>query len=64
MLDKELGEFVVACDRCSKELLLGTDDFHDAMDVMKAQGWRAYKEDGDWWHKCKECVKEWAEKQN
>lgn len=45
---------VLHCDgkRCAETLNTELDDFEDAMDEARIQGWTMRKEGGDWKHYC------------
>lgn len=44
------------CDGCDDETLkVATDDWSEANDRRKAEGWSAEKVDGQWMHLCPHC---------
>ena len=51
-IDDGLG-YVVECDKCSSFIGIDSEDFTDAVDTAKQQGWKIRKDkDGDWIHLC------------
>lgn len=50
------GQLIIwSCDCCDAEReMSGT--FKDCWEALKSDGWRCFKEDGEWRHKCDECV--------
>jgi len=53
--DNTYMEMEVTCDPCGFE-----DIFHgeylECTDMMKAEGWKIFKDDDQWCHKCPTCV--------
>ena len=59
MIDKNYGDFDVYCDFCSYENNFDTDgDFYMLIAEMKELGWKIFKREGSWTHKCPICVEE------
>lgn len=56
MIEKQYGRYVGACDACGVELGAEYDDFQDAVDGMKANGWKTVKVGEDWANYCPECA--------
>jgi hypothetical protein len=54
MIDKEHGEFILSCDYCGEEVS-GFDDFYDAVQYKKDNGWKSKKIKGEWNDVCPEC---------
>ena len=54
MIDREYGKFIPTCDVCG-EILTAQDEFSDAVEDIKDQGWSANKIDGEWVHLCPDC---------
>ena len=53
--------YIPICDGCGAELPEEWD-FYDAVNAMKAQGWRIEppsETDGDWCHYCPACAAAW-----
>ena len=51
------GTIDFECDICGEILFTAQDDFKDALDEMKEEGWRAFKDRHDEWeHKCPDCI--------
>lgn len=44
------------CDDCGQALDTERFRFPDALDVMRAQGWRAVKDGDGWRHLCEDCA--------
>lgn len=44
------------CDSCGTALDTGRSVFTAALDMMKAQGWRARREGDSWKHECEDCA--------
>lgn len=58
MIDKHYGKRIPVCDYCM-ENLPPEDDFDDAVQAMKAAGWKTKKdEDGEWVNICTDCQKQ------
>ncbi len=54
---KEGQHIVFICDVCNDEYEIESHDFKDAWESAKDDGWRCFKdEDGDWVHRCPDCV--------
>lgn len=58
MLEKNGPTFEVTCDFCPNDLDTGEDDFHMAVTELKLKGWRVFKKDGEWVHKCAACLED------
>lgn len=58
MIEKNGGTFGVSCDYCPDAVDTRESDFQDAVEDVKARGWRVFKKDGEWHHKCKGCIDE------
>jgi len=57
MIDKQDGHYVLICDVCEEDEVY-FDDFNDAVDYKKANGWRSsLKRNGEWEDVCPECRK-------
>ena len=48
------GVHVPTCDICN-ETLPGEQDYYEAVDAMKAAGWKNRMSDGEWLNLCCEC---------
>jgi len=48
-------EAVFECNGCGDKLETGEYEFADALDVLRAEEWRAIKEDDVWEHRCPSC---------
>lgn len=56
---KDLGEFTFHCDKCSESTTPeDQDDFSDAWEKAKADGWVSFKVKGEWCHYCPACAEE------
>ena len=40
------------CDQCGEEHVMDHTDFHDGLEQVKDNGWRARLEHGEWQHYC------------
>ena len=57
--DKDFGTFEFMCDEvgCDTTQVFDTDgDFAEARAEAKLSGWKILKKEGDWFHRCPECV--------
>jgi hypothetical protein len=57
LIEKLNNEFVVTCDYCEDEFNTGYDDFFNAIEYVKNQGWKIVKDikQDEWYHYCGEC---------
>ena len=58
--DRELRIFRATCDSpgCQEYEELETEDFYDAIDMLKEKGWRALQRpDNGWDNRCPVCIK-------
>ena len=44
------------CDQCGEEHVMDHTDFHDGLEQVKDNGWRARLEHGEWQHYCGDCA--------
>ena len=58
MIDRQYGLYTVACDACGKELDGEYEEFADAVDGVKANGWKTVNNCGMWENYCPECAAE------
>jgi len=56
-ISKDTFGMLVECDKCSEYFDVDSDDFSDAVDELKAWGWKIRKEDDEWVHVCSSCVR-------
>lgn len=56
MLTKIHGKHCFECDNCGDTLESDTDDFPDALRIMRSQNWQAKKIGQDWVHTCFGCT--------
>lgn len=57
MIDRQYGRYSVSCDVCGRVLDDDTyDDFQDALDGLKANGWKSVNNCGMWDNYCPECA--------
>jgi hypothetical protein len=54
MINKEYGDFVLSCDICGHEVK-PLDDFNEAIEYKKDNGWRSQKRNGEWEDVCPKC---------
>ena len=57
MIEKEFFGYVINCDKCSNYYNCEcSDDFLEAVDMAKKQGWKIRKDkNDDWEHICPVC---------
>lgn len=54
-LDRQHGNIIFSCDSCGETREAGSDDFTDAWNAAKGDGWKAQKIGKDWVHACPAC---------
>lgn len=54
-IDKFVDWYTLSCDNCGKELDDVFDDFYDAVNAKKDNGWKSKKRHGNWEDWCHEC---------
>ena len=54
MIDQSYGSYTLVCDICEKEVK-PFDDFLEAVNYKKENGWKSRKHDGEWEEVCPEC---------
>lgn len=53
---KEGQHVVFVCDECEEIYEIESQDFKDAWDAAKQDGWRCFKNsDDEWEHRCPDC---------
>ncbi len=55
MIDKQSGQYHLICDICGEEAEEIFDDFYDAVDYKKQNGWKSQKRMGEWEDVCPGC---------
>ena len=55
MIDKQSGRYHLICDICGEEAEEDFDDFYDAVEYKKAEGWKSQKRNGQWEDVCLDC---------
>jgi hypothetical protein len=55
MIDKAYGSYFLTCDICLNSAEEKFDNFDDAVDYKKSNGWRSEKKYGEWLDICPEC---------
>ena len=55
VIDREFGSYYGVCDACGTATE-AYDDFQDALDGMKAEGWKITKIGDEWVHYCPTCA--------
>lgn len=56
MLIEDDDGFRWRCDTCGNAVTLSAaHGFWTCWGALKRRGWRAVKDDGAWWHYCREC---------
>lgn len=60
MLDRDRGQIVFHCDgkRCAEVFCSGTNDFHEALEMLKDDDWQVRNIKGEWLHVCPSCQEE------
>lgn len=48
-------EYCFECDGCGKREEIEADSFSEAWLGLEGEGWKAFKEDGAWQHRCPSC---------
>lgn len=56
MIDKTHGVYELECDVCGESPDETFDDFEDAVNFKREQGWKSRKIDGEWCDLCPGCV--------
>lgn len=58
MLTRSHNEIEFICDGCGEYLETGTEDFNEALSILRNYHWRSFKEeDSEWMHHCDDCNK-------
>ena len=57
MIEKHAITFEMTCDFCSEQIDTDEDEFMPAIESAKAKGWKVFKKNGDWTHKCPDCAR-------
>jgi len=55
MIDKQRGRYHLVCDICGEEAEEGFDDFYEAVEYKKTEGWKSQKRNGQWEDVCPDC---------
>lgn len=56
MIDRTHGFFELSCDVCGECCDESFDEFTDAVQFKKDEGWKSRKINGEWHDLCPECV--------
>ena len=56
MIDRQYGSYYAICDACGTALDSEYNDFQDAVDGMRADGWKTANVGGEWVNYCPECA--------
>lgn len=63
--NKPFNDFDMFCDFCSNSENFDTDDdWQEMIQQAKDSGWKIFKNDDEWEHKCPVCVEKEREKYN
>lgn len=54
-IQRDGGDVVFECDSCSEWALTETDEFDQALDNIKRNGWKVSKIGDEWIHTCPDC---------
>lgn len=57
MIEKIDGRYCLICDICYEKAEKDFDDFYDAVEYKKENGWKSQKHKGEWEDVCPECKK-------
>ena len=49
--------YEIYCDFCEYWRAVDDDDFFAVIEEVKAEGWKIFKDDDDWKHKCPDCAR-------
>lgn len=55
MIDRQYGKIVFECDSYPEIFDAETDDFSNAWERAKCEGWRSRKLGSEWLHGCGKC---------
>jgi len=55
MIDNYRGLYVLTCDICGEKALETFEEFHEAVQYKKDEGWKSQKYKGEWEDVCPEC---------
>ena len=55
MIDRNGSMFILTCDICAEEVVDDFDDFQDAVDYKKENGWKSQRRNGEWEDICPIC---------
>ena len=55
MIEKQWNSFILVCDICGEQAEKEFDNFHDAVDYKKSEGWKSQKRNSQWEDVCPEC---------
>lgn len=58
MIVKEYGRYKPVCDICGEAADEDFDEFMDAVDYKKQNGWKSQRYEGVWMDVCPECQEE------
>lgn len=58
MIYKDGGLYFLCCDVCGEEAGKIFDEFYDAVEYKKHNGWKSQKRRGEWEDVCPECQEE------
>lgn len=56
MIDRQYGNLLFECDSCPDIFQTDTDDFSDAWEKAKCEGWKTRKLGNLWVHACQQCA--------
>ena len=55
MIDRTCGSYDLTCDVCGEDAGEVFDDFYEAVQFKKDNGWKSQKKNGEWEDVCPEC---------
>lgn len=58
MIESISGSYILICDICGEGACKDFDDFYEAVDYKKKEGWKGKKINGEWQDVCPDCQEE------
>jgi Fe2+ or Zn2+ uptake regulation protein len=56
MIERDFnGLYTLTCDLCGEEAFETFEEFHEAVQYKKDEGWKSQKHKGEWEDVCPEC---------
>lgn len=54
-IEREKGNIIFVCNDCGERCETEVDDFKEALEILKDEGWKYEKIDNEWEHLCPQC---------